>query len=471
MANTQDPQSEQQDAVQNDPAAEDNIMEVIMNAAQAVRSGAPDADSKVLGAIAVLSRARATGFANAALAAINGEPDAESKLQGAIAAMSSVHAERLVKVAQAAINGEPDAERELQWVITQFLSRGCDELISQAQEKSGSQALASKIGETTRVVAINAIQRHGPEKADILQCKLMAIPLVLTLPDSEYTEVPRALSQEDIDWLTQSFVAHGLMDPASEQMLLAPQLWRTQDIDDLPYSKVWSLAQAFGKAMTDQTAIDPEAVLGIQVAPQEIAPDKVNTCLRYVIGAFAHPYGSEPSTLAKDDTGAKIEAWQQEAANYLGNQYRCKAGVCAPDSLYKALLDGWFWSHMSSLASQFSEVLGHYRVLPGEMTAVISLHFIEEDVYQLHIGYSRYTEAGKPELLGGSIWPLAPFEEPTETAENIRQALESNGVAAVEISGEIQNGFNSTDGAPFLLPTQQAAPDPSGHMPAPTHLQ
>lgn len=223
--------------------------------------------------------------------------------------------------------------------------------------------------------------------------------------------------------------------------------------------------------MTNQTDIAPEDILGIQVAPQEIARGQVNTCLRYVVGAFAHPYGSNASSFGKEGTEEKLEAWQDAAAKYLGSQYHCTAEVCTPDTLYEALKDGWFWSHMTSLASQLAEVLRHYRLLPGEITTVISLHAFEDSVYQLHIGYSQLDETGKPKLLGGSIWPMAPFEDPNEVTDSIKQTLENNGIAAVEVVSKVQAGFNGKDGAPFLLPPRRNAPDLTGHMPTPTHLQ
>jgi hypothetical protein len=438
MAKTDDPQSGPQDAIKDAPIEKDKVTEILVAAMEALQSGAADDDTVIQNTEKALARVLADGF---------------------------------LKLTQAAIDDEPDAVRKLQWTIAQYLSRNNDKVITLAQENAGTPELAAKIEEVTRIVAINAFCQRGPGEENFQQVKLLAIPLMLTLPHDDYPEVPRALSQEDADWLAQAFAAHGLMDPANEQLLFAPQLWRTAEIVSLPYPKVWALAQGFSMTMADKTPIAPEEILGIQPETQETAPGQVNICLRYVVGAFAYPPGSEPSASGKEDTEAKLEAWQNEAAQYLGSRYHCKAEVCAPDSLYRALEKGWFWCHMSVLGRELTEALHHYRILPAEIAAVISLHVVEEGVCQLHIGYTRYTTAGKPELLGGSIWPVAPFEDPNDVADSIRESLDNNGIAAVEIVGEIQAGFNGQDGEPFLRPTRPAAPDPSGHIPAPTHMQ
>lgn len=190
MAKTQDPQNGEQDAIKDNPAEADNIKEIIMEAAHAVMSGAPESDSRMQRAIEMLSRS---------------------------------HAEEIIKAAQAAINDEPHAERKLQWIITQFLNRNCEELITQAQENAGTPEVADKIGETARLVAINAFE-HAPGNEEGQQFTLVAIPLLLTLPYDEYKEAPRALSKEDTDWLAQAFDTHGLADPANERFLFAPQL-------------------------------------------------------------------------------------------------------------------------------------------------------------------------------------------------------------------------------------------------------
>lgn len=377
----------------------------------------------------------------------------------------------ILEAAQGSIKGDIFADDQLLERITDCLEQGDEEAITQAREKAFEMEAADAIKLTARMAAVQAYNATQPGTAETLKVELFAIPVMFVLPADKFPEVPRAISPEETRWLAKSFEAHGLKHPEQELILIAPQLWSALEIHHLPYCKVYELTQAFGEAIANQSPIDPEKILGINVAQLSPAPGKTLFSLRYLIGAFAHRITGE-LPLGEKENDEKLDAWRKEVETHLEQQFGCSCEVFYPATLYRGLEEGWFHYHAFRIAMEQAQIFRKARVLPGEIIAVISLHTSESAATQVRIGYSRYTDAGKPELVGGSIWPLAPFDNPGDIAEFFKEAMERDGMRAVEIVAAPQKDDSDDDDefTTFLPPSSPASPDGVATLPASKHM-
>lgn len=380
-------------------------------------------------------------------------------------------ADAILEAAQATVKGEFFADDKLLEQITNCLKHGDEEAITQARENAIDMEAADVIKSTARMAAVHAYNVTRPGTGEKLEVELFVIPVMLVLPAGKFQEVPRAVTPEETRWLVKSFEAHGLKHPEQELMLIAPQLWSALEIHHLPYCKVYGLAQAFGEAIANESPIDPEKILGQNVAPLSPVPGKTHFSLRYLIGAFAHGITDELS-FDKKENDEKLDAWRKKVEEHLEQQFGCSCEVFYPASLYRGLESGWFYYHAFRTAMEQALIFRKARVLPGEIIAVISLHATESALTQIRIGYSRYTDAGKPELVGGSVWPLAPFDNPTDIAEFLKEAMERDGLRAVEIVAAPQKDDSADDGefTTFLPPSSPVSPDKVASLPASKHM-
>jgi hypothetical protein len=377
----------------------------------------------------------------------------------------------ILEAAQASVKGDVFADDKLLEQITGCLERGDEEAIAQARENAIDMEVADAIKLTTRMAAVQAYNATRPGTTETLKVELFVIPIMMVLPAGKFQEVPRAITLEETRWLVQSFEAQGLKHPEQELMLIAPQLWNALEIYHLPYGKVHELTQAFGEAITNQSPIDVEKILGTNVSQQSPAPGKTLFSLRYLIGAFAHRVLDELS-FDKKENDEMLDAWRKVAEEHLEQQFGCSCEVFYPTTLYRGLESGWFYYHAFRIAMEQALTFRKARVLPGEIIAVISLHTSESAATQVRIGYSRYTGAGTPELIGGSVWPLAPFDKPGDIAEFFKEALERDGLRAVEIvaAPQIDDSSDEEGSTTFLPPSSPAAPGGIAPLPASKHM-
>lgn len=396
-----------------------------------------------------------------------GEPDPATDTTS----VPSNLADAILEAAQGTVKGEFFAGDKLLEQITACLKQGDEEAINRAREKAFEMEVADAIKLTARMATVHAYNVTQPGTREKLEVELFAIPVMFVLPADKFQEVPRAITPEETRWLVKSFEAQGLKHPEQELMLIAPQLWSALEIHHLPYCQVYELAQAFGEAIATQSPIDTEKILGMNVTQLSPAPGKTHFSLRYLIGAFAHRITDELS-FAKKENDEQLDTWRKGAEEHLEQQFGCSCEVFYPATLYRGLEEGWFHYHAFRIAMEQAHTFRKARVLPGEIIAVISLHTSESAPTQIRIGYSRYTDAGTPELVGGSVWPLAPFDNPADIAEFFKEAMERDGLRAVEIVAAPQKDDSGDEAefTTFLPPSSPASPDGVAALPASKHM-
>jgi hypothetical protein len=379
--------------------------------------------------------------------------------------------QKITRTAGNVASGSEGARRKLYDLVLQCLENGNEPALREALAQIDNPEAFDELEFTVQQAAVSAFNIILQTTGERLNVELFAIPLVFALEGDQYQEVPPALPGDLTDWLARSFRAHGLKDPGNETVMLGPELWSPQEIYHLPFHKVFELAHAYGEAIGNRTLIDPENTLGATVMPSPIDDGDVMLCLRYVIGAFVHAPGSL-LPFQEEENESKLEAWTEAVEARFSQHYGAPVEVFDPDSLYDALENAWFRYHALAATLERTQMLENAQTLPAEVSAVISLHGGEDDLTQIRIGYSRVDEDGDFELIGGSVWKLAPFDDPADIAEFLKLSLEDAGLAQVEIVAELQEEAYCEDcGEPtFLAPTQPAAPGLSPFFPAPRHL-
>lgn len=379
--------------------------------------------------------------------------------------------QKIIRTAGNVASGSEGARHKLYDLVLHCLENGNEPELREALAQIDRKEAFDELEFTVQQAAGSAFNIILQTTGERLSVELFAIPLVFALEGDQYQEVPQALAGDLLDWLARSFRAHGLKDPGNETVMLGPELWSAQEIYNLPFHKVFKLAHAYGEAIGNRTPIDPEYTLGAAVLPSPIADGDVMLCLRYVIGAFVHAPGSL-LPFQDEENENKLEAWTEAVEEHLSQHYDAPVEVFNPDSLYEALENAWFRYHALAASLERGQVLENAQVLPAEVTAVVSLHGGEDDLTQIRIGYSKVDDDGDFELIGGSIWKLAPFDDPAEIAEFLKLSLEDAGIAHVEVVAELQEEAYCEDcGEPtFLSPTEPAAPGLSPLFPASRHL-
>lgn len=379
---------------------------------------------------------------------------------------------KMIRAADESARGVEGADDKLYALVRHCLVNGNEPDLWQAlAEAADNEEVFDELEFTVHEAAGSAFNVMLVKSGEHLQVELFAIPLLLAIRSDQYQEVPQALEKDDLDWLTRSFRLHGLKDPDNESVLMAPELWSAEELYNLPFHKVYRLAQAYGEAIGNRTPVDPEAILDTTVEPASVEEGAVTFCLRYVVGAFVHA----PDALIpfqEEDNQDKLDAWSEAVEERLGKCYDAPVGVFDPDSLYQALEDGWFQYHGFLLAMERNRLFEDAQALPAEVTAVISLHGTPDHLAQVRVGYARLDEDGEAELIGGSIWPLAPFDDPADIADFLEFSMQEAGIGRVEKVPELQEEAYCEDcGEPtYPRPEKLAAPGPGAFIPASRHL-